>query len=139
MVNTLKAALAYFALVFGAGFLLGPLRILVLEPRFGLVAAAAIELPVLIGVMVLAARWALRHFAVPGRLAHWLGIGALAVGLQQIGDLGVALALRGMSVADHLAYFSTTPGRMLLASLVVFALMPAVVGRWLSRPGAPAR
>jgi len=31
----LKAALAYFALVFGAGFMLGPIRILWVAPRLG--------------------------------------------------------------------------------------------------------
>jgi hypothetical protein len=31
----LKAAVVYFVLVFGTGFVLGPIRILLLVPRFG--------------------------------------------------------------------------------------------------------
>lgn len=32
----LKPGVTYFALVFGAGFILGPIRILYIVPRFGL-------------------------------------------------------------------------------------------------------
>jgi hypothetical protein len=35
LLNILKAAVVYFALVFGAGFILGPIRILFIVPRFG--------------------------------------------------------------------------------------------------------
>jgi len=39
MARVVGAGLLYFALTFGAGFLLGPIRILVLEPRVGVRAA----------------------------------------------------------------------------------------------------
>ena len=43
--------------MFGAGFLLGPIRVLLLEPHIGALWAVAIEVPLLLVVMVLAARW----------------------------------------------------------------------------------
>jgi hypothetical protein len=53
----LKAALAYFALVFGAGFLLGPIRILFIVPRFGVLVAELMEYPLML-VVIVAAVWA---------------------------------------------------------------------------------
>jgi len=39
------AILLYFGVVFGAGFLLGPIRVVWLEPRFGPIIATACEAP----------------------------------------------------------------------------------------------
>ena len=65
MPTAFKAGLCYFALTFGAGFLLGPLRIFLMVPRVGVRAAELAELPVMIVVMWLAARWTIRRFHVP--------------------------------------------------------------------------
>ena len=47
----LKAAAIYFALVFGAGCVLGPVRILWLVPRVGTRAAELIEMPIMLAVI----------------------------------------------------------------------------------------
>jgi hypothetical protein len=39
------AGLLYFAIVFGTGFILGPIRVLWLEPRVGPLVATACEAP----------------------------------------------------------------------------------------------
>jgi hypothetical protein len=49
------AAVLYFLAAFGAGFLLGPIRVLVLEPRLGAFAAVLIEAPLLLAANVVAA------------------------------------------------------------------------------------
>ena len=54
MGRVLKAATAYFALVFAAGFVLGTLRTLWLAPALGPMLAVAAELPVMLGVSWLA-------------------------------------------------------------------------------------
>lgn len=41
MTLVLKAALSYFGLVFGVGFILGPIRVLWLEPSLGVRVVAA--------------------------------------------------------------------------------------------------
>jgi len=51
------AILLYFGVVFGAGFLLGPIRVVWLEPRLGLIVATACEAPFLLMAMLVAARW----------------------------------------------------------------------------------
>jgi hypothetical protein len=44
----LKAGVLYFALVFGTGFVLGPIRILWVVPRFGARIAELMEAPIMI-------------------------------------------------------------------------------------------
>ena len=53
---TLKAALLYFLTVFGAGFLLGPIRIFLLVPKIGVRAAELIEMPIMLTAIYFAAR-----------------------------------------------------------------------------------
>jgi hypothetical protein len=62
--RTLKAAALYFTLVFGTGFVLGPVRVLWAVPRFGIRAAELMEAPLMLMAMVLAARWTVRRYAL---------------------------------------------------------------------------
>ena len=60
----LKAGLLYFALVFGAGFVLGVLRVMCVVPRFGTRMAELMETPIMLVVTILAARWIVRRLAM---------------------------------------------------------------------------
>ena len=117
----------YFAIVFGVGFLLGPIRVLWLEPSLGKTAAVAIEAPFLLAAMLFAAwkvpKWTGLNASV-GPLAA-MGIGALI--LQQIADFAVAIGLRGMSTREQLASFANPEGLIYLALVIVFAAMPVLV------------
>ena len=127
--RTLAAAVLYFLAVFAVGFVLGPIRVLLLEPRVGALPAVLIEAPLLLTAIVLAARWAPRMAGMelrPGHLALG-GIGALA--MQQAADLAVGSLLRGLSVADQLARLRTTEGLVYAALLLAFAAMPLLVNR----------
>ena len=66
--RVVAAAALYFLIVFGAGFLLGPVRVFLLEPRFGEAVATLFEAPFILVVIVVAAR----------RLAEALGLKPLA-------------------------------------------------------------
>ena len=61
--KVLKAGISYFALVFGAGFVLGPIRLLWLVPRVGTRTAELLEMPVMLAVIIVAARWLVRRLA----------------------------------------------------------------------------
>ena len=52
-----KAAVLYFAFVFGAGFVLGTIRTLWVVPRLGTRKAELIETPIMLVVTIVAARW----------------------------------------------------------------------------------
>ena len=53
----LKAGVLYFTAVFGAGFVLGPIRILWAVPRFSERMAELMEAPIIPVVTIVAARW----------------------------------------------------------------------------------
>ena len=125
----IKAGLAYFALVFGAGFVLGALRVTFLVPRLGERIAELGEMPLMFLVILLAARFVIRHFAVPASMRARLGTGLLALVLLLAAELMLAVVLQGRSLADYIASRDLVSGSVYLAMLVLFALMPAFVGQ----------
>jgi hypothetical protein len=125
----IKAGLCYFALTFGAGFLLGPLRILVLVPRVGARAAELAELPVMIVVMWLAARWTIRRFHLPFSIGLRLVMGALAFALLLAAEFSLVLPLRGLTLEQYFATRDPVSGMAYYASLILLALMPLIVER----------
>jgi hypothetical protein len=127
--RVLAAALLYFAIVFGAGFMLGPIRVLVLEPRLGELWATACEAPFMLTAIVLAARWVPRATRLEMHFAPLALMGLIALVLQQIADFAVGIGLRGLSVAQQLAHFATAQGLIYAALLLAFAAMPALVNR----------
>jgi hypothetical protein len=124
----LKAAATYFALVFAAGFVLGPIRELWLVPYWGSTAGILIEAPFMVAAMILAVRRVLRRFAVPAGTVPRLVVGLLAFGLLMIAELAGALVLRGWSLEHYLASLGTLPGLISLLLFLLFAAMPALVG-----------
>jgi hypothetical protein len=129
VVPAIKAGLCYFALTFGAGFVLGPLRMLVLVPRIGARAAELAELPVMIVVTWLAARWTIRRFHVPSSTRLRLVMGALAFALLLAAEFSLLLPLRGLTLEQYFATRDPVSGIAYYAALVLLALMPLVVER----------
>ena len=124
----LAAAACYFAIVFGTGFLVGPIRVLVLEPRLGETWATLCEAPVLLVVIITAARWLPRQFSLKtmGELAA-MGFGALV--LQQAADFALGAILRGITPGQQLAHFATPAGAIYAALVIAFAAMPILAKR----------
>lgn len=135
--RVLRAAAFYFAIVFAVGLVLGPPRVLWLEPWLGATLAVLCEAPFLVAAMWFGARLAPRFAGVRGGWLSFLGVGAIALAFQQIADLAVGFGLRGMTLAEQWALFSTPPGLIYAASLLLFALMPLIRrrGRNDDRPG----
>jgi hypothetical protein len=127
------AAAAYFAIVFAVGLLLGPVRVIWLEPWLGRAIAVLVEAPVLVAAMWFAARLAPAWVRVEGGWPSFLAIGVVALVLQQIADLAVGFGLRGMTLRDQLAHFTTPAGMIYAATLVAFTLMPLIRMRRVGR------
>jgi hypothetical protein len=79
IVQILKAGVLYFALVFGAGFVLGTIRTLWVVPRFGTRMAELMETPVMLVVIIVASRWVVLHLAVPWAPSARLWMGGIAL------------------------------------------------------------
>jgi hypothetical protein len=121
LLNILKAAVVYFALVFGAGFVLGPIRILFIVPRFGVRLAELMEFPVMLVVIALAARWLVRKFQLA---AHALLVGFLALGLMIAFEFTLVLWLRGLTLSEYFRERDPVAGVVYYLILLVFAAMP---------------
>lgn len=127
------AVLAYFGLVFAAGFIFGALRVSLIEPRVGRLVATLIEGPLLILVTVAAARRVISYFELSGHRLALAGVGCLAVSLVFCADFGVGLLLRQMSFGEHWTYLLTPSGLVYLLLLAVFSAMPLLSDLWQRR------
>lgn len=125
----LKAGVLYFALVFGAGFVLGPIRILWVVPRFGTRTAELMETPIMLVVTVVAARWIIRRLAVPFTPSGRLTMGCIAVALLLVAEFTLVLRLRGLSIKEYVAARDPVSGTAYYVILGVLAIMPLLVAR----------
>lgn len=129
----LKPSAAYFSLVFGVGFLLGPLRVLLLEPRVGSRVAELLEAPIMLAAILATGRWVGRRWCRGLAPAAQLGVGLVAAGLVLVADLAVGVCLRGMSVIEVFT------GRDPVAGSIYYGLvaLTAVAPWWFSCRSAP--
>ncbi|MBV8904448.1 MAG: hypothetical protein JOZ22_12500 [Acidobacteriia bacterium] len=123
--QTVKAGVLYFALVFGTGFVLGLIRTLWVLPKVGPRIAELMEMPIMFVVIVLAARWVVRHFSS----AHALSIGLMALGFLLFAELAVAFWFRHLTPAEYIASRDPVAGTVYALLLGVFAIMPALLAR----------
>lgn len=122
--NGIKAGLAYFAIVFAAGFALGTIRVLLIVPAVGETVAVLIETPVILTISWLACAFVVRRLSVPARLEDRVVMGVVAFALLMIAEVGVAWLLGRRSFAAYLAHYATLPGALGLAGQLVFAAFP---------------
>lgn len=127
--SVIVTAAVYFVLVFAVGLALGPIRVLWLEPVLGATIAVLCETPFLVAAMIMSARWAPRWTKLTGGWPVYATVGLVALLLQQFADLAVGFGLRGMTLADQMALFTTPPGYIYAANLICFAGAPLLMRR----------
>ena len=123
MPGFLKGALLYFAVVFGAGFLLGTVRILIVAPYLGTRAAELIELPVMLMVTIVSAKCLVQWLSIKSGL-HRLTMGSVALILLLFAEFTFVLWVRGLTIKTYFATQDPVSGTVYLITLVLFALMP---------------
>jgi len=116
-------AVVYFALVFGVGFLLGVVRVLLLEPRLGERWAELAEMPLMLVAIMLSAQFIVRRFPAPHR-ASYLVSGGVALLLLVLVELTIVLGIRGLSLSQYLAERDPLAGGVYAFMLIIFAAMP---------------
>ena len=125
--RSISAGAAYFGVVFALGFMIGTLRVLVVEPRLGATASVAIEVPFMLLASWLVARRLVAGFGLSNRGPKLvMGLTGLVLLLAAETALGVAL---GQPLADQLATYGTLRGLLNLVGQLGFAAMPLLV-RW---------
>jgi hypothetical protein len=124
-----KSGVLYFALVFGAGFVLGTIRTLWIVPRLGTRMSELMETPIMLVISIVAARWTVLRLAVPSVPSARLVMGGIALVLMLVAEFGFVLWLRGISIRDYLATRDPVSGTVYYVMLVVFAIMPLLLAR----------
>jgi MFS family permease len=123
-----KVAAIYFAVVFGVGFALGPIRVLWLEPRLGLRAAELVEAPFMLVAIIVAGRWVGRRLCSSHSPTFRLSVGLLAAGLVLAADVGVGVGLRDMSVTEVFTVRDPVSGSVYYALVALTAVAPWLLG-----------
>ncbi|HMP17728.1 MAG TPA: hypothetical protein PKD72_11940 [Gemmatales bacterium] len=114
----------YFGIVFGAGFLLGPLREQVLRPLVGARTAELIEMPVMLVIIVFAGYWMGRIMLENRRPGYRLLVGLLAATLVLLADVLVGVYLRGMTLRQIFLDRDQLTGLLYYSLVALFGLMP---------------
>jgi hypothetical protein len=124
MLKTIRPGLVYFALVFGAGFLLGLIRVPLLVPRIGERWAELAEMPIMAVVIFFSAGYILKRY--PETRSNWraLVVGHLALSLLVYAELVLVLILQDQTLAEYIASRDKISGSVYLVLLIIFALMP---------------
>lgn len=127
--RTINAGMTYFALVFGAGFVLGSIRVPFLVPRLGERAAELIEMPFMFVVVWVSARFIIKRFGLPANVLPRLGAGLLALGLLVTAEVLLAVTLQDRTLGEYVASRDPVSGIVYLAMLALFAVMPLILAR----------
>jgi uncharacterized membrane protein YjdF len=117
----------YGAAMFGVGFALGTVRQLLMLPHIGLTTALAIEVPIIVALSVLVAKWISTR-----RSRRDTGFGYVATGVAGLATLLAAEELlsrlvNGRSVYAVWADFPAIATAINIVGLAFFTLMPWLV------------
>jgi hypothetical protein len=129
MIQVLKVSALYFAGVFAGGFVLGAIRTLWVVPVLGARTAELIEAPIMLLVVILAARAIVRRHAQLAQWRQWLTVGLVALALLLAVELTVVLRLRDLSLSEYFASRDPVSGTVYLVLLGIFAVMPLLMFR----------
>lgn len=127
--QTLRAALLYFAVVFGAGFVLGVVRELWAVPRFGVRAAELGELSVMLVVIVVSACWAIARLGLSPAAPARIVMGLVALLLLLAAEAALVISLRGLTLEEYVAARDPVSGAAYVIALLLYAAMPMMVMR----------
>ena len=124
----------YFLLVFGAGFVLGVIRTLVLLPVLEARTAELLEVPLMLAVIYFAARLIV-HWLTPrlpeqkSSATAFFAVGSLALALLLLAEFGFVLQLRGLSLAEYFATRDPVAGAAYYGSLLIYWFAPLVLSK----------
>jgi hypothetical protein len=125
--SVIGAAIGYFMVVFLVGFVLGVVRELWLLQWINERYAELLEMPVILFVSFLVAKYVIVAKSISGDGGRFLLIGFLALIMMVGFELTVVLGLRGLNFSEYIESRDVISGSAYVLSLVVFMLMPWLV------------
>ncbi|HET9639261.1 MAG TPA: hypothetical protein VFP12_08650 [Allosphingosinicella sp.] len=126
MKRAFSAGALYFLLIFLLGMMLGPVRILLIEPRLGAIPAVLVELPFMLAASWFVCGWLIRYLSVPAAASSRLIMGAAAFLLLMAAELGLSLFAVGGTVSGHFAGYRGGAPLIGLLGQIAFALFPLI-------------
>lgn len=124
--TALKAGAAYFAAVFAIGFILGVVRVVVLEPSVGELTAVMVELPIILIASWFACGLIIRKLNVPPTVAASMLMGLIAFALLMTAELTLARYGLNRTLTDQFREWASVAGAAGLAGQIVFAFFPFI-------------
>jgi hypothetical protein len=91
--------------------------------------AELIEMPVMIGITWLAARWVTQKFSVPPERGPRLSMGVMAGALLLLAEFTLVLRLRGLTLEEYFTTRDPVSGTAYYAAVLLLMLMPLLVNR----------
>ena len=125
----IAGAVLYFLIVFGVGFVLGPVRVYWLERQLGETMATLCEAPFPLIAIVLAARWLPKVLRLRTNITSLAAMGVGALFLQQLADFAVGSVLRGITLAQQISHLARPAGLIYTTLVIIFAVMP-ILANW---------
>ncbi len=117
------AGLAYFAVIFALGFVLGSVRVLLIAPAVSEFIAVLIELPVILLACWLASGFWIRQLRI-STLQAALMMGAVAFFCLMIAEFSLGALAFERTLSDQLQNWITPAGALGLCGQIAFALFP---------------
>jgi len=106
---------------------LGPIRVLLVEPRVGTRTAELLEMPIMFLVILIASRWIVRWLSIPSTTFSRLGMGLIALVLLLAAEFTFVLKMRRLTLSAYLKSRDPVSGTAYYAMLCVFAIMPLLL------------
>lgn len=129
MKDLLKAGIAYFLMVFVAGFVLGIIRVLLIVPLTGGRYAELLEMPLMLVIIYYSARSIVIHFRNINRPKGYIYTGVISFLILITAELSLVFGLQGMTLSEYFASRDPVSGTAYLFSLIIFMLMPYMISR----------
>ncbi len=129
MKRAIIASTTFFLALFALGFALGTVRVLLVAPRFGQLAATFAEVPLMLIAAFFSCRWAIRHWQVPCTFAIRWAMVLQFLALLFAFETLLGAALFGRTAGDQWEALATPAGLLGLSAQIVAALFPVIIGR----------
>lgn len=122
--RSVAAGAVYFAIVFGVGFVLGTVRVIVTAPKFGDFTATLLEVPLILTASWIACGRAVARFAVSSDRTSRATMGLVAFTLLMLAELALSKLLFGQTFSEYLTAYREPAKQVGLLGQLLFAAMP---------------